>query len=181
MKTLQKICLLALITTASLTTAFAATGDSVGANSEYIGGPWMMGRYYNTATSTTNNVAVPQNDVNYYPTQGIYYPGYWMMGRGWGNAWDSGYGSMMDSYSPFGSFMVFHAILWIIAIILIIVSIRRMMFWRKHGYGHCHSHFHGMGHEMPDNNKALLILQERYARWEIEKAEFEEKKKDLMG
>lgn len=39
---------------------------------------------------------------------------------------------------------------------------------------------HGDNSERTDENKALAILKERYAKSDISKEEFEEKKKDLM-
>ena len=61
---------------------------------------------------------------------------------------------------------------WVLIIILIVVVIRRVM-WGEHA---------GMRHHMMHNRRgAISILEERYAKGEINKQEFEEKKKDLMS
>lgn len=39
----------------------------------------------------------------------------------------------------------------------------------------------GRNHEKPNSNSALEILKERYAKGEINKEEFETKKKDLIN
>ena len=56
---------------------------------------------------------------------------------------------------------------WILVIALIVLVIRRMSDYTNHR-GHANS-----------GKNALEILKERYAKSEIDKKEFEEKKKDI--
>ncbi len=79
-----------------------------------------------------------------------------MMGYGYG-----GYGYA----DPFGWILM--VLFWVLLIIGVIVLIR----WLGHGHRHG---WHDHGHS------ALDVLKERYAKGEIDKKEFEEKKNDLM-
>jgi putative membrane protein len=77
-----------------------------------------------------------------------------------------------NGYGPFGQNFTFLGpilmiIFWAIVIILIVYLVRG-------GTGAIHKHG-GQGGET-----ALDILEKRYARGEIDKKEFEEKKKDLV-
>lgn len=89
---------------------------------------------------------------------------------------DNRYNNMMGyySFSPFG--FVINVIFWILFVVLIVILIR----WIIVGLGggrHMSSWRNGQeGRE----NSAMDILKERYAKGEIKKEEFEEKKKDLM-
>ena len=79
--------------------------------------------------------------------------------------WGYGYGNGMTGYSLFGGFF---SLLWFVIMIVIAVAIVR---WVTGGRHRCH---------WTDMNKtAIDILKERYAKGEIDKNEFEEKKKDL--
>ena len=62
----------------------------------------------------------------------------------------------------FGGFFMF--LIWVLIIVLII--------WLVKNYSH-------IKHGLKDDN-AINILKERYAKGEIEKEEFESKKKDLL-
>lgn len=78
------------------------------------------------------------------------------------------YGYGMDVFGFIGG--IFMLILWIIIIAAILWTVREYihydrMRW-KNGY---------------KDNKALDLLKERYVKGEIDKAEYEEKKKDLSS
>ena len=75
--------------------------------------------------------------------------------------WGGGWG--------WGLFGFLHMFLWWILIILGIVVLARWIF------GGAHRH-HGHGED-----RALAILRERYARGEIDKAEYEARRKDLLS
>jgi putative membrane protein len=76
-------------------------------------------------------------------------------GMGWGYGW--------------GVPGIIHMLLWWILIIVAIVALIR---WVTHT---------SANREPPRENRALEVLKERYARGEIGKEEFEQKKRDLGG
>jgi putative membrane protein len=76
---------------------------------------------------------------------------------GWGGGW---------GWSWFG---MIHMVLWWLLIVLGIVVLAKWLFGGAGG---------GRG---PGEDRALSILRERYARGEIDKAEFEARKHDLGG
>ena len=82
-----------------------------------------------------------------------------------------GYGHGMQNFGPLGiAGGVLSIIFWILIIILVVALIRRMT----------RGNYHWMeGRRMSGNKTALDILKERYAKGEINKQEFEEKKKDI--
>lgn len=84
----------------------------------------------------------------------------------YGNNW------MNFGPSPFG--WIFMVIIWVLVIMLILAIIRRV------GGGH-HDYRQMPGHDsLPSHEKTPIdILKERYAKGEINKEEFEQKKKDL--
>jgi putative membrane protein len=74
-----------------------------------------------------------------------------------------------------GPIMMLLVIVGIVTLILLLV--------RGFGYGASHHWYRHSGHpygEVPYGRRALDILEERFAKGEIEKAEFEEKRK-LLG
>lgn len=87
----------------------------------------------------------------------------------YGSGYGMGMGGSMDyGFSIFG--LIFHIIGWIIVIALIIWVVR-MIFGggRRHRY------------RMWQMHSALSILDERFAKGEIDKQEYEEKKKSLLS
>ena len=95
-----------------------------------------------------------------------------MMNMMWGG-WSSPFGSnnstnnMMNfGFGPFGSFGWIFMILWWVLIIAGIVALIKWLTSQSRGTRH-------------NEKSALEILRERYAQGEINKQEFEEKKKEL--
>ena len=72
----------------------------------------------------------------------------------------------------------FGGIFSILIAILIIVIIVRIIIRIATGRGYRHHHWHGYYHD-ESKNSALNILQERYAKGEITKEQYEGMKKDL--
>ena len=97
-----------------------------------------------------------------FPSQGV---GFMSMMGGWSSPFSSNQSS--NSMMNFG-FMSFGWIFMILWWALIIVGIIALIKWLGQSHG---SHNHG--------NSPLAILKERYAKGEIDKKEFEDKKKDL--
>jgi len=81
-----------------------------------------------------------------------------MMGWGWhGGAWGPGW----------GAFGLMHVLWWVLIVAAIVVLIRGVRGRREPG--------------APGEDRALAILRERYARGEIDKTEFENRKRDLAA
>ncbi len=83
--------------------------------------------------------------------------------------------NMMYDYYNYGVFSPFHILFsvigWVIVFFLVLMVIRAA----RGGRGR-HMHMHGFG-----GDRAMDVLRERYAKGEITKTEFEERKKDLMS
>ncbi len=96
-------------------------------------------------------------------------PAFAQWGRGYDN-WNMGPG-MMGGWGGgwFGG--IFMIIFWVLVIVGLIVLIRWLL---------ASSRGDSVLHHRPSSS-ALEILRERYARGEINKQEFEEKKKDLLS
>ena len=96
-----------------------------------------------------------------------------------------GYGHMME-YGPWGwhPFMIIGPIIVLLAIIGMMVIFVWLVRWATHGYPFYGHGFHHHDGSCPccggRGRNALDILDERFARGEIDKAEFEEKRK-LLG
>ena len=114
-------------------------------------------------SSCNTSVAFPSQDVGFMPMMQM------MMG-GWSSpiGLNQGNNSMMNfGLMPWGGFGWIFMILWWVLIIAGIVALIKWLTDQSRGARH---------HE----KSALEILQERYARSETSRKEFEEKKKDLI-
>jgi len=82
------------------------------------------------------------------------------------------WGGMMGGMGWAG--MIFQIVFWIVLLVVLGLLIR----WLLQGSGNREP---GRGNPPSDGgNRALEILKERYARGEIDKEEFEQKKRDLV-
>jgi putative membrane protein len=89
------------------------------------------------------------------------------------------YNNMMGGFGFFGFFLMI--IFWVLIIWAIFAFLRCVGGGGSCMMGHNHGgHDHGASKNNGGENSALDILKERYAKGEIDKKEFEEKKKDLM-
>jgi putative membrane protein len=105
-----------------------------------------------------------------FPSQGIgFMPMMQMMMGGWSSpaGLNQGNNSMMNfGFSPFGSFgWIFMIFWWVLIIAGIVALIKGLTNQSRSGHDH--------------EKSPLEILKERYAKGEIDKKEFEERKKDL--
>lgn len=76
----------------------------------------------------------------------------WMMGHGWWGGW----------FMPFGGF-------WLLILLVILFAVLLIRFPRHHGP------------PPPSRSLALDTLEQRYAKGEIGREEYLEKKRDLTG
>jgi putative membrane protein len=86
-----------------------------------------------------------------------------------GSDWGHGPGMMEWGYGMGWIGMIAMAVFWIAVIVGIVFLIRWLILSNR-----------AEGHKAHSEDSALEILRKRYARGEINKEEFEEKKKDLI-
>ena len=76
------------------------------------------------------------------------------------------YGDMMGWGGGWGFFGMVHIVLWWLLLVLGIVVLAKWLFG-------------GAGSRSAPEDRALSVLRERYARGEIDKEEFDKRKRDL--
>ena len=89
-----------------------------------------------------------------------YGPGYGMMGGGYGFG--------------YGGYGVVHMIFWVVILIAIIAAVVWLVRSMATPGGHHHL-------SPPKRSAGLEVLEERYARGEINRDEYLQKKKDILG
>lgn len=65
----------------------------------------------------------------------------------------------------------FGGLIWLVALVLVIIGLVTVLRWL----------FGGKGHHARSPSSALAILEERYARGEINREEYEQRRRDLGG
>jgi len=103
---------------------------------------------------------------------------------GHGHLWGRGMMGGCGCGGHWGGGMLFHPLFAILALIGLIAVVMWVVRLIRHGYGHGPHGYHEYGgmhdHGAMGGGRALDILAERFARGEIGKEEFEEKRK-LIG
>ena len=89
------------------------------------------------------------------------------MGWGYGSHW-----GMMDGWGGYGWGGPFHVIFWLVALILIVALVAWM--FRSGSRG-------GVSGRLERRSPGLDVLEERYARGEINRDEYLQKKRDIAG
>jgi putative membrane protein len=98
---------------------------------------------------------------------GLLTTGAWSMGYGYGSHW-----GMMDGWGYGYGFGLAHMIIWVIILIAIVVGI----IWLVRSLAAS-----GGRQGLPRRSAGLDVLEERYARGEINRDEYLQKKRDLGG
>ena len=88
----------------------------------------------------------------------------------WGNYGYGNYPGMMGGYGG-GWWMVFHGLIWLVFLIVVVVAAVALIryLWRVGA----------PGGSTGSGGSAVRILEERYARGEIDREEFLQRKRDL--
>ena len=97
-----------------------------------------------------------------------------------GDFYNYGYGYGPSYGHMFGIGSIFMIIFWILVIWIVIALIRMAVHGGHMRHGHWHGFYKGTD-DMAKSDKALDILKERFAKGDIAKEEFEEKKKILSS
>ena len=113
------------------------------------------------------SAAFPSQDAGFLPM--AYMMGGWSTSSSSGNYFNNPNSMMNFGFSPFGGFGWIFMILWWVLIIAGIIALTKWLTTASHGSPKSHPH----------DKSPLEILKERYAKGEINKKEFEEKKKDV--
>ena len=87
----------------------------------------------------------------------------------WDHMWGSPYGPGWGAWGGWGLFGLMHAVWWILVVIAIVAIARWAIFGSRYR----------SRHEFED--RAQAILRERFARGEIDQAEFDEKMRHLKA
>lgn len=88
----------------------------------------------------------------------------WGYGPEWG---------MMGGWGGYGWFGIFHMIFWLVILALIVMAV----VWLFRGGAHVKA----LQSRSDSRLRGLDVLEERYARGEIKREEYLEKKKDILG
>lgn len=125
-------------------------------------------------SSCDTSVAFSSQSVGFMPMMSMMWGG-WSSPSGLNNQLNN---SMMNfGFTPFGGFgWIFTVVFWGL-IIWVIVALVRGGFRN----GHMCEHNHSDSVREEKEKSSLEILKKRYARGEIDRKEFEEKKKDLLN
>lgn len=124
-------------------------------------GERFSGCYPSTAAQGGWSTPWGNNNYGYMPMMNWGYGGYGPM---------MGYGYGYDNWGPLGFLF---GIFWIAVLIVVLVLLIRWVRSARHGGS--------PPYRTGEHHSAMSILKERYAKGEIDRKEFEEKKKDIEG
>lgn len=93
------------------------------------------------------------------------------MAQPYGPGMQGGYGSGWGMMGGYGAYGPLHMIVWVVILIAVIVGVVWLV----------RSLAVPGGHHLPRRSGGLDVLEERYARGEINRDEYLQKKKDIQG